>query len=159
MIKDGSARTWMFNAGLSATRDPRKHQSPFRMKAACDEDYLQESVKIYSAVGDSSDTAFFVTGRNSAIAKSTVATLKKEVKPKARITMRRLEPDADEFMNVCRCADMKAGSLDPADTMYQVNKNYMKKGSGLKAGPRRFLPGNIALQNFSGIPFLKKAGQ
>ena len=159
MIKDGSARTWMFNAGLQATRDPRKHQSPFRMKAAMDEDYRNKCVKVYSALGSNSDTAFFVTGRNSAIARSINATLNKEVKPKARITTRRLEPDTDEFMKVCRCGDMKAGSLDPADTMYQVNKNYMNRGSGLKAGPRRFLPGNIALQNFSGIPFLKKAGQ
>ena len=78
MIRDGSARTWMFNAGLQATREPRKHHSPFRMKAAMDEDYMKTMVKIYSALGSSSDTAFFVTGRNSAIAKSIHATLKRK---------------------------------------------------------------------------------
>ena len=62
MMKDGSARMFHYSAGLDATRDPRKKQSPLRMKASADEEHLKSSVTVTTALMTDADTAYFISG-------------------------------------------------------------------------------------------------
>ena len=118
------------------------------MKASMDEDVMIADVKIVSSLAEGSDTTLFMCGRNAAIRKSMLFQIKKEIKPKPRIIMRKLEPDTEEFMKVIRSADCTTVSLDPADTMLHVTKRVAKGLSAVKAGPRRFVPGNTAFACF-----------
>ena len=62
MMKDGSARMFHYSAGLDATRDPRRKQSPLRMKASADEEHLKGCIKVTTAVMSEADSAYFISG-------------------------------------------------------------------------------------------------
>ena len=152
MIKDGAVRLWSFNAGLQATQEPRKHHSIYRMKAAMDEDVMLTDVKIVASLAEKTDTSVWVCGRNNAIQRAIIQTLKSEMRPKPTLQVRRLEPNPEELLKVIRCADLSQGTLDAADTMIQITG---KEGLR-KAGPRRFLVGNSAFLHFNDLPVMRK---
>ena len=120
MIKDGAVRLWSFNAGLQATQEPRKHQSIYRMKAAMEEDVMQTDVKIVSSLAGNADTSVWVCGRNIAIQRAIIHTLRSEIRPKPKLQVRRLEPNPEELLKLIRAADLARGTLDGADTMVQI---------------------------------------
>ena len=151
MMKDGSMRLWVWSSGTQTGKDPRKHQSPYRMKGSADDEILTQCIDFWSKYAGEHDTGLWLSGKNQFILREISQALK-QLRPRVCLQQRRLQHDEAQFAELMRMAAVRAQTLDPTETMIQS----MKKAGRQKACARRFVPGNSAFLNFTGLPVLKK---
>ena len=154
LIKDGSTKVWIWQAGLQATRDPPRRVSPLKMKASASEENLRFAVDTFSRCLGDSDVGLFLSGKNLHVWQA----IRKELSQlKPRPAMRELSLDVDEQQLVKRIRlGSRIGSVETSETYMMIMKNS-KSFAKLRSGPRRFCGGNSAFKRMSNAPILEKS--
>ena len=156
LMKDGAAKLFSWMAGLDATKDPPGKMSIYRMKASADEARMASSVDLTSKLLREPDSAVFLSGRNQLLHKD----LKKAIqtlKPKVGMKEMTLVPDEAELLKALHGEGRNAyGSIDASEQYIHVVKTN-KLWKERRPTQRRFVPGNTAFRNMSGLPILEKA--
>ena len=154
MIGEGSARLFMYNAGTDCTKDPPRYCSPYRMKAAADEDHLDFAVGCMAKLLSDADSGIFISGRNNLIMRD----MKRQIsalKPKVGVKELEMEPDEAQFMAHIRIDSNKMGSIDTKDPYLHIVKSS-RVWKSRRSVPRRFVPGNTAFKKMAPLPVLSK---
>ena len=152
MMSDGSTRMFLFFGGTQGAKDARKHQNPFKMIGAADEDNVNNFVDMYSRLSNPNDTAFWIAGRNRLL-HNDLGKLLAALKPHVPMRQRFMHPAEQAFTALLRMGDTRSAMLDPTDMLWETKKKKTQKS---KAGPRRFVPGNTAFVTMNELPVLAK---
>ena len=156
LMKDGAAKLFSWMAGLDATKDPPGKMSIYRMKASADETRVASSVDLTSKLLREADSAIFLSGRNQLLHKDMKKAIQ-SLKPKVGLKEMTLVPDEAELLKALHGEGRNAyGSIDASEQYIHVAKNN-KLWKERRPTQRRFVPGNTAFKNMTGLPILDKA--
>lgn len=156
LLQDGAAKLFCWSAGLDATKDPPGRMSVYRMKASADEARMASSVDLTSKLLKEADSAIFLSGRNQLLHKDMRKAIQ-SLKPKVGLKEMTLVPDEAELLKALHGEGRNAyGSIDASEQYIHVVKNN-KLWKERRPTQRRFVPGNTAFKNMSGLPILDKA--
>ena len=155
LMKDGAAKLFSWMAGLDATKDPVGKVSIYRMKASADEARMASSVDFTSKLLREADSAVFLSGRNQLLHKDMKKAIQ-SLKPKVGMKEMTLVPDEAELLKALHGEGRNAyGSIDTAEQYIHVVKTS-KLWKERRPTQRRFVPGNTAFKNMTGLPILDK---
>lgn len=111
LVRDGTARMWMFSGGLDTAKDPPKYASAMRMKGSIDEEHLRTAVDTMAKGMGDGDVGLWISGRNVLIAKEMKRNLS-ALRPRLGIKELAMEADEEQFLSQIRVDGNNAGSID-----------------------------------------------